>query len=117
MALLLLMAGCTSSWPPVGQGGMAEARWPAQLVDPAAPEGMEDRLRCSFAHLSVTETVARDRGTHSGAVNMVELSANRARREFTGGFYRDVALTLDRLDQEIDRLRASLDLPPIKGCA
>ena len=74
-------------------------------------------MRCTFEHLSATEAVGRDRGTHTGAINVLELTANRARREFAGGFYRDVALTLDRLDREIDQLRGSLELPLARGCA
>jgi hypothetical protein len=119
--LLLLVAGCSSAWPPAGQGGMAETRWPAPLatplIDPAGPDGIEDRMRCGFERLSATEAAARARGTHTGAINLLELTANRARREFTGGFHRDLALTLDRLDTEIDRLRGSLALPLARGCA
>ena len=96
---------------------MAEARWPAQLAAPTAPADVETRMRCTFAHLNDTETVARDRGTHTGAVNLLELTANRARREFTGGFYNDVTLTLNRLDTEIDSLRGALELSLVRGCA
>ncbi len=85
--LLLLLTGCGGGWPPAGQGGMAEARWPAQLVDQHAPEGVEAHMRCTMSRLSATENVAHDRGTHTGAIAILDLTANRARREYTGGLY------------------------------
>ena len=96
---------------------MAEARWPAQLVDQHAPEGVEAHMRCTMSRLSATENVAHDRGTHTGAIAILDLTANRARREYTGGLYSDALVTLDRLDRDLVRVRADLNLAVAEGCA
>ena len=117
LALFLLLAGCSGSpWPEPGQGGMAEARWPSPLIGQTAPDGLEERLRCVLAGLESTQNVAIHRGTDSGTVAILELSANRVRREFTGQFYRDVALSLERLANDTNRFRADLGLPANEGC-
>jgi hypothetical protein len=115
--ILLLLAGCSGNWPPAGQGGMAEAHWPAPLLDPLAPPALEARLRCTLAWLDATDQEARRVGTHSGAVALLELTANRVRREYAGGFYQDAVRTLDRLEVEVDQFRAELGLPTAEACA
>jgi hypothetical protein len=97
---------------------MAEARWPAPLLSAQkAPPELEARLRCVLARYDATEQEARRQGTHSGAVALLDLSANRVRREFAGGLYADAALSLDRLTVDVDQLRAGLGLSTDEACA
>lgn len=116
LLLLLLCAGCSVSWPPPGQGGMAEAHWTAPPGAPAPPEAVQTHLRCSLGRLDSVQLAAQQAGTHSGTVDELDLTANRARREVAGALYGDAANTLDRLDAEIDRFRKALSLPAGEGC-
>gem|GEM_PF-3655348 len=96
---------------------MAEAGWPAPLLETGTPEPLTTRLRCIMARLDETESVAQHIGTNSGGVAILNLDANRVRREFTGHFYKDAARSLDHLASEVDQLRAELGLSTREDCA
>ncbi len=114
---LLLCAGCASSWPPQGQGGMAEAHFSAALIAPAPPEALQAHMRCSFGRLDAVQHAAQQAGTWSGQIEQLDLIANRARREVVGGLFSDAANTLDGLDAEIARFRTAFGLPAGEECA
>lgn len=95
---------------------MAEARWPAPLMVQAAPAELDDRMRCALSRLDLTAEAAARQGTDSGGVAMLQLIANRARREYTAGLFADTDVTLGRLGHETDRLRTELGLPTDGGC-
>ena len=116
LLLAVLLAGCSDSWPPAGRGGMAEAQWPGPLAEPGAPEGLTVRMRCMMSRLDETQAATRRSGTHTGNIAMLELAANRARREYTGHLYRDAARSLDRLGIGIDQVRAELGLSTREDC-
>lgn len=117
LLLLLFCAGCSSSWPPPGQGGMAEAHWPAALIEPAPPDGLQARMRCSLGRLDAVQLTAQQAGTHSGTIGQLDLTATRARRELAGGLYSDSINTLDRLDADIERFRTELGMPAAEECS
>ncbi|MCX7380203.1 MAG: hypothetical protein NT133_02030 [Alphaproteobacteria bacterium] len=95
---------------------MAEAQWPGPLVEPGAAESLTTRIRCMMSRLDETQAAARRTGTHTGNIAVLDLAANRVRREYTGHLYRDAARSLDRLAIGIDQMRAELGLSIREDC-
>jgi len=142
-AIGLLCSGCKMAWPPAGGGGMADHRWDAYQWDaahstpyhwdeyrgdaehvddkdgaPAPPPGLYDRLTCTMGRMAAVHQTSARTGTHTGEVALLDVQANRARREFAGTLYNDSEVTLTELNGAIDAIRAGMDLPPdpSQGC-
>lgn len=112
--LVLLAASGCSTWPEPGQGGAAEMRMPSMTVashsiDPT----LAQRLDCTLARAQAMQQAASDQSRLTGSAAVVGQTAVLAEREYAGFLHADTALTLDRLDGEIDRVAAALGNPAV----
>lgn len=114
LALMLLavplLAGCTS-WPPAGQGGLAEAM---PLPPPAAQEApaLRRRLDCDLARFDRLAGLAEAQGRLSGRIELARRTAARAKREYLGGLPGDAMASLDQLGTEAGAIRLALGTLP-----
>ena len=114
MAILVLglveLAGC-SSWPPAGQGGMAELR------PPRAASG--ERSEAAYASLeSLSERLDALRSAGAAACYPARLVTAdrltvRIRRALAGGLVEDAESDLTLLVSQVDALSADLDQPTV----
>lgn len=111
LAALALCPACSSHWPVEGQGGMAEAKWPAPLLSPSpdTPPQLREALAASLERTREAQRLVEQTGNGTGRMAAIDQIATRARREFAGGLYADLPHTLDRLDSEVRRLCSTLD--------
>ena len=122
LAALLLCQACGGpSWPAPGQGGMAEAGWTQPLAQqPTAPPlPLRDALSTSLLRTEAARRAVERAGVDTGRIATIGDMATRARREFAGGLYTDLPLTLARLDAELRQLCSELDKaePAAADCA
>ena len=123
-----LLSACTS-WPPPGQGGMAEFAAPLVVfstddiaADPALTGRLEKnrtRLACESQGLEALKMAAKTRGIRAGQILDIEDVATQAKREIGAGLLDDAETTLARLQERMIALGPDL-LPPeshIPDCA
>ena len=107
---LVELAGC-SSWPPAGQGGMAEVR------PPVATSG--ERSEAAYAALkTLAERLDALRSAGAAARYPARLvTANRLtvriRRALAGGLVEDAESDLTLLVSQVDALSADMDQPTV----
>lgn len=108
----LLCSGCGGHWPEQGQGGMAEVRWPQEADKMHPPARLRDRMSCTLSRFDTLREAADRTGQFNGQVELLDLVATRAKREYAGALYRDSEITLSVLDTEIDGLGRELRAEP-----
>lgn len=114
LTLLPVLAGCNSSWPPRGQGGIAELR-------PSPVEGEARTALASLACLRVQIDLYRASG-HGNDANAdlpeSEMLADRTAREIHGGLLADGRIDLVRLRERVLSLAIAATLPtePVLSC-
>ena len=108
-ALGAALSGCTR-WPQNGAGGMAEHA-PAPPPSASLPDSQARRLACALERVVALRAASYQVGLLEGRVNLIELTAARARRESEGGLPADAAITLARLQAETALTAAQLPVP------
>lgn len=108
VCVLLSVAACSNnSWPPDGNGGVAETKWPAPTRGPWVPAPsarlvqIERHLDCSIRRFGTVARQVDQLGHEEGRLGQIELTLNRAKRELAGRLPEDADRTLTAVDQEV----------------
>lgn len=102
---LVGLGGCMQSWPPPGQGGLAERRPPLQAA------GQGEGTQASLALLTRRLGELRREGAQArfpGQVMNAERTVARIQRGLAGGLPEDAELDLARLRDQLDALSGLL---------
>jgi hypothetical protein len=83
---------------------MIESRWPNSVSSMQPPQWLFDRLHCTVGRLEALRDAAKVSGQFTGEIALLDVTANRVKREYAGMLFYDSMVTMADLNAGIDHV-------------